>query len=37
MNLPSFDKNYFELDNAEDIHKEYPESFWIPEKAEEIT
>ena len=33
MNLPSFDKNYFELDNAEDIHKKYPESFWIPEKA----
>jgi len=32
MELPSYDKDHYELDNAEDIHNEYPESFWIPEK-----
>ena len=32
MELPSYEKDNYELDNAEEIHREYPETFWIPEK-----
>jgi len=32
MNLPTYEKDHYELDNAEDIHREYPDSYWIPEK-----
>lgn len=33
MKLPSFETDYYELDNAENIHANYPDSFWIPEKT----
>ncbi|MES9970526.1 MAG: DUF2314 domain-containing protein [Candidatus Thiodiazotropha sp.] len=32
MNLPTYEKDHYELGNGEDIHREYPDSFWIPEK-----
>lgn len=32
MELPSYEKDHYELDNGEEIHQEYPDSFWIPEK-----
>lgn len=31
MKLPSYEKDHYELDNAEEIHREYPDTFWIPE------
>jgi len=33
MNLPTYEKDHYELDNGEDIHREYPETYWIPELA----
>ena len=33
MNLPTYETDHYELDNAEEIHREYPDSFWMPEKA----
>lgn len=32
MNLPTYEADHYELDNGEDIHREYPESFWIPDR-----
>jgi len=32
MNLPTYEKDHYELENSEDIHRECPDSFWIPEK-----
>ncbi|MCP4471067.1 MAG: DUF2314 domain-containing protein [Gammaproteobacteria bacterium] len=32
MQLPSYEIDHYELDNGEEIHQEYPDSFWIPEK-----
>ena len=32
MNLPTYEKDHYELDNVEDIHLEYPDSYWIPDK-----
>jgi len=32
MNLPTYESDHYELDNGENIHNEYPESFWIPDK-----
>lgn len=32
MNLPTYEKDHYELDNAEEIHREHPDSYWIPEK-----
>ncbi|HRH76631.1 MAG TPA: DUF2314 domain-containing protein [Cellvibrionaceae bacterium] len=32
MQLPSFDKDHYELDNGEEIHQSAPETFWIPDK-----
>lgn len=37
MELPSYEKDHFELDNGEEIHQEYPDSFWIPEKEKRET
>ncbi len=31
MELPSYDIDHYELDDGEAIHREYPDSFWIPE------
>ena len=33
MKLPSYEKDHYELDNGEEIHREFPDSFWIPEKG----
>ena len=33
MKLPSYEINHYQLDNAEEIHANYPESFWLPEKT----
>ena len=33
MILPTYEKDHYQLDNGEELHKDYPESFWIPEKA----
>ena len=33
MNLPTYETDYFEIDDAEAIHREYPDSFWLPEKV----
>ena len=32
MKLPSYETDHYELDNGEEIHNEYPESFWIPSR-----
>lgn len=32
MNLPNYEKDHYELDNAEEIHNKYPESFWVPSR-----
>ena len=32
MELPSYKLDHYELDNGEEIHREYSDSFWIPEK-----
>jgi hypothetical protein len=32
MNIPTYESDHYELDNGEDIHNEYPESFWIPSR-----
>ena len=32
MQLPSYDKDHYELDSCEEIHKEYPDTYWIPER-----
>ena len=32
MNLPTYEKDHYELDNCEDIHREYPDTYWIPER-----
>ena len=32
MKLPTFEAGFYEVDNAESTHLEYPDSFWIPEK-----
>ena len=29
MELPGYDKDHYELDNCEEIHKEYPEGVFI--------
>ncbi len=31
MNLPNYENDHYELDNGEELHQEFPESFWIPE------
>ncbi|MCR8922800.1 DUF2314 domain-containing protein [Dasania sp. GY-MA-18] len=31
MQLPTYEKDHYELDNGEEIHREYPDSFWIPD------
>lgn len=33
MKLPSYEIDHFELDDGELINRDYPESFWIPEKS----
>ena len=32
MELPSYDKDHYELDNCEETHKEFPDSYRIPER-----
>lgn len=32
MNLPTYEKDHYELDNGEELNRDYPDSFWIPEK-----
>lgn len=32
MQLATYKKDHYELDNGEEINREYPDSFWIPEK-----
>jgi len=31
--LPSYETDHYELDNGEEIHNEYPETFEIPSRA----
>jgi len=33
MQLPNYETDHYELDNGEEIHNEYPESFWIPSRV----
>ncbi len=37
MELPTYEKDSYELDNGEDIYREHPDSFWIPEKEKRET
>jgi uncharacterized protein YegJ (DUF2314 family) len=30
MKLPSYENDYYELDDVELIHNEYPDTYWIP-------
>ncbi|MEZ9412553.1 DUF2314 domain-containing protein [Vibrio lentus] len=32
MILPTYEKDHYQLDNGEELNKEYPDSFWIPDK-----
>ncbi|WP_373033752.1 DUF2314 domain-containing protein [Sulfurovum sp.] len=32
MKLPSYEVDHYELDNGEELHREYPDSFSIPNK-----
>jgi uncharacterized protein YegJ (DUF2314 family) len=32
MILPTYEKDHYQLDNGEELNKEYPDSFWVPEK-----
>jgi len=32
MKLASYNKTHYELGICEDIHNEYPDSYWIPER-----
>lgn len=31
MELPSYEKDHYVLDNGEEVHREFPDSFLIPE------
>jgi len=32
MNLPTYEKDHYVLDNGEELNREYPDSYEIPEK-----
>jgi uncharacterized protein YegJ (DUF2314 family) len=32
VELPNYETDHYELDNAEEIHRVYPDSFWMPKK-----
>lgn len=34
MKLPTYEEDHYVLDNAEDIHQQSPETFWIPKKSD---
>ncbi|MGI8470701.1 DUF2314 domain-containing protein [Pectobacterium brasiliense] len=33
MKLPTYETDHYELDDGEALNHEYPDSFWIPDKA----
>lgn len=34
MILPTYEREHYQLDNGEELNKEYPDTFWIPEKED---
>ncbi|MBA0205373.1 DUF2314 domain-containing protein [Pectobacterium aroidearum] len=32
MKLPTYETDHYELDDGEALNREYPDSFWIPDK-----
>jgi uncharacterized protein YegJ (DUF2314 family) len=32
MILPTYENDFYELDNGEEINRECPDTFWVPEK-----
>lgn len=32
MILPTYESEHYQLDNGEELNREFPDSFWIPEK-----